>query len=84
MPPPEEVSTLLHASLIVTNPSTLDPEPRLFANWQQDNPTYIFTLHEDAVWSDGETDYVRRHCLYRAGCLPSRLYRAVLLASLAM
>ncbi len=49
----EEVSTLLHASLIVTNPSTLDPEPRLFANWQQDNLTYIFTLHEDAVWSDG-------------------------------
>ncbi|MCR3923058.1 MAG: ABC transporter substrate-binding protein, partial [Firmicutes bacterium] len=50
-----EVATLLHPQLLVTDPETLIPQPRLFTSWelQEDKLTYVFTLHEDARWSDG-------------------------------
>lgn len=50
-----EAAGLLHPQLLVTDPVTLTPQPRLFTSWQvgEDNLTYTFTLHEDAYWSDG-------------------------------
>lgn len=51
-----EIAGLLHPQLLVTDPKTLAPQPRLFTSWQllEDKLTYIFTLHEDACWSDGK------------------------------
>ncbi|NLZ92669.1 MAG: hypothetical protein GX922_01435 [Firmicutes bacterium] len=51
-----EVAALLHPQLLVTDPETLLPKARLFSSWQllEDNLTYIFSLHDDAYWSDGK------------------------------
>ncbi|NLZ39387.1 MAG: hypothetical protein GX893_07260 [Firmicutes bacterium] len=51
-----EVAALLHPQLLVTDPKTLMPQARLFSSWQllEDNLTYVFSLHEDAYWSDGK------------------------------
>ena len=50
-----EVAALLHTTLLITDSETLEPTPRLITSWElkEDNLTYIFTLHEDANWSDG-------------------------------
>ncbi|NLM53048.1 MAG: hypothetical protein GX197_09565 [Firmicutes bacterium] len=50
-----EVASLLHATLLVTDPDTLAPQPHLVSSWEvlEDNLTYIFTLHENAYWTDG-------------------------------
>lgn len=50
-----EVASLLHASLLITDPDTLEPMPHLVSSWDVlgDNLTYIFTLQENAYWTDG-------------------------------
>lgn len=50
-----EVAMLVHSQLLVTDPLTLEPQPRLFTSWEKkdDNLTYVFTIHEEARWSDG-------------------------------
>ncbi|HHX73996.1 MAG TPA: hypothetical protein GX699_03745 [Firmicutes bacterium] len=50
-----EVAALLHTTLLVTDPQTLTPRPRLITAWEYDREklTYLFTLHPEAVWSDG-------------------------------
>ncbi|NLN06407.1 MAG: hypothetical protein GX167_02165 [Firmicutes bacterium] len=50
-----EVAALLHTTLLVTDPQTLTPLPRLITSWEYDREklTYLFTLYPEAVWSDG-------------------------------
>ena len=50
-----EAAALLHPQLLATDPRTLEPTPRLFSAWEikEDNLTYVFTLQEDVLWSDG-------------------------------
>jgi peptide/nickel transport system substrate-binding protein len=50
-----ECVSLLHPTLLISNPETLQVEPGLFVSWDvsEDNLTYTFTLHENIFWSDG-------------------------------
>jgi len=50
-----EAASLLHPQLLGTNPGSLEVEPRLFASWelQPDNLTYLLSLREGLIWSDG-------------------------------
>ncbi|MDW7651202.1 MAG: ABC transporter substrate-binding protein [Bacillota bacterium] len=50
-----EAAALLHPQLLMTDPETLEPKPRLFSSWEvkEDNLTYVFTMHEEVYWSDG-------------------------------
>lgn len=50
------VTGLMFETLVVPDPDTLQPAPRLAESWEvsADNLTYTFTLQPDVVWHDGE------------------------------
>lgn len=51
------VINLIYEPLLIIDPETLQPAPRLAATWEvgEDNKTYTFTLKEGVLWQDGET-----------------------------
>lgn len=51
-----QVATPIHESLVVVDPATFEPMPRLAESWEtaEDGLSWTFNLRTDVTWHDGE------------------------------